>query len=377
MPRPRHLSPSLRRLVTPDALYLPPAGRLTAAQAATLVEAARTPNRFDTAISVPRALIALARGAGAGVAVPVLAQMLGRKTADVPTRVVAAYELALIATPQAERALWRGIADAHPRVVQEALWGLGAIGGPAALRRLATLPTPPDAATRRQLAFARALISHRHGLAGGGLTALEAEPRRPEQVGDRAALALALQSAAETQEDGPRLEGTTYGIALSSRSASLTCGTDWTIFFNRELELAAMAKALSERPWVVGLMARKLREQRSMAVARVILAQPEGDGVRLDIVRGDGVRVYTGRATTDGTVVRFTIGDVERPGTAPAFVRGRIGPRGIDIEESAVSSRRVGTRPTVAVPVSALRKHAAATNDAGERPADKGEQPWR
>jgi hypothetical protein len=372
MPRQPRLSPAVQRLVAPDQLYRQPVRRLTPAQVDTLTQVVRTPDRFDEPVSVPRAISALARGAQPDAAVPVLAQVLGGKKADLPSRIVAATELTLIATPAAERALWRGIGDPAPRVQQEVLWGLGALGGRSALRRLATLPVPADRATRRQLAFARALIAHRHGVDGSSLPAADGAPRRPEQVGARTSLTVTLQTAASTAKDAKRLEGTAYGIALGARSLSVECGAAWTLFLNRELAPATLTAQLLERPHVLGLMARRHADRPGLSVSHVLLATPDGDAVRLDVVRGDGERIYTGRATVEGADLRFTLGDVDRPGTAPAYVAGRLAPRSIDITQAAVSSRRVRVRQTTAVP-----GFRPAIERAGLQPADKGVQPWR
>jgi hypothetical protein len=373
MRRPPRLTPAVHRLVALDLHHRPAIGRLTAAQVGMLTQVARTPQAFEERVSAPRAIEALARGAKAGAAIPVLARIVGEQSASIPARIAAARELGLLAKPDAERALLRRAGVEHPRVQQAVLRALGAIGSPAALRPLARLPESADAATRRQLAFARALIAHRHGLKGARLPPVEGEPRRPEQVGNRTTLTCTLATAAATAKDRERLAGSVYGIDLAGRAAKLVCGrTEWSVFFNRDVEPSQMAKRLRKRPWVLGLMAGWQGERQMAIVKHVILTTPDGNGARVDIVRRDGERIYTGRMTTDpitadSVKVRFTITDVDRPATAPTYVDGHVTARGIELEHVAVSARRVGVRPTVAM-IPHVRSRAVAF-----RPAGKGD----
>jgi hypothetical protein len=163
-----------------------------------------------------------------------------------------------------------------------------------------------------------------------------------------------------------------YGIKLANRAAKLVCGrTEWTVFFNRDFEPSQMATRLRERPWVLGLMAGWHGERQMAIIKHVILTTPDGNGARVDIVRRDGERIYTGRMTTDGAKAQFTITDVDRPATAPTYVSGHVTARGLALESVAVSGRRVAVRQTVAVmpPVGSRARAFRLTG--------KGDHPWR
>ena len=350
MRRASPLTTAVHRLVALDRHHRPSIGRLTAPQVQALTQVARTPQAFKEHVSAPLAIEALARGAKADAAIPVLTRILGDHAASIPARVTAARGLGFIATPDAERALLRRARVEHPRVQQAVLRAVGAIGTPAALPALARLPEPTDRATRRQLVFARALIAHRHGLEGASLPPIDAEPRRPEQVGDRTTLTCTIASAAATAKNRERLKESVYGIKLATRAAKLVCGSvEWTVFFNRDVEPSQMAKSLRKRPWVLGLMVGWHDARRIAVVKHLILTSPDGNGARVDVVRRDGERIYVGRMTIDGAKVRFTITDIDRPATAPTYVSGHVTARGIDLENVAVSGTRVGVRPTVAL----------------------------
>ena len=372
MRRPSQLTATVHRLVALDSHHRPSIGRLTAAQVRTLTQVARRPQAFEERVSAPLAIEALARGAKADAAIPVLARIVGEQAASIPARITAARELGFIAKPGAERALLRRAGVEHPRVQQAVLRALGAIGSPAALQALAQLREPADPAARRQMVFARALIAHRYGLKGASLPPIDGEPRRPEQVGDRTTLTSTIASAAATAKDRERLTGSVYGIRLAGRAAKLVCGrAEWTVFFNRDVEPSQMATRLSKRLWVLGLMAGWHAERRMSVVKYIILSTPDGNGARVDIVRRDGERIYTGHMTTDGAKTRFTITDVDRPASAPTYVSGYVTAREIDLESVAVSGRRVAVRPTVAV-IPTVGSRALAF-----RPTSKGDYPWR
>jgi hypothetical protein len=345
MSTPPRLTPKTRELVAVDRLDRAPVGTLTAAHVEALVAVARRPRAFAEQVSAPRAIRALARGAKANVAIPVLAEIVSDQAAPAFPRVVAARELGLIGTPEAEQALLRRVAIRDPRVQQAVIWGIGALGGPAALRKLDGIAVPDDPATRRQLALARALIAHRHALEGAFLPAVKGVVRRPQDMELKTALTLQMKTEKATASDVARLTGSTYGIELAERAAALTCGrVEWTLFFNRELGLSAIAQRLFERPWIAALLGRWHVEGKAAVTQHVLLTRADGGSAHIDVVRTDGERMYTGRAERDGNGFTFSIADIDRPGMAPTNVTGRLGPKGIELAGVIASGRRIAVR---------------------------------
>ena len=84
------------------------------------------------------------------------------------------------------------------------------------------------------------------------------------------------------------------------------------------------------------------------AVQYVVLSRPAGNGLRLDVVRGDGEVVYSGTAEGTGTALSFTIGDVDRAATAPTTLSGMLDANSARLDTAIVHDRRVGTRRTQA-----------------------------
>lgn len=342
----RHLSPVVHRLVAPDRLHRPVIERLTPAQIAELKRVATAPESFDEPVRAELAVQALARGAKA---VAVLGALVRDGKVKDTVRVTAARELGLLGTPATEKALRRAVGDENPRVQQAVFRALGTHAGPSTLRILTDAPEPQDASARRQLAFARTLIAHRHGLDTAHLRPVESGLRRPEQVGHQSEVNISLQRAAATAKDRKLLLGSTYGIELAARDAEVVCGRTWTVFLNRETDYTGMAERVHERPWILGLMAHWHRGRSFAIVKHVILTTPQNGRVLVDIVRSDGERIYTGSAESEGSAVIMTLTDVDRPATVPTFILVRISRRGIDVERAAVSSKRVGVRPSVAL----------------------------
>lgn len=271
---------------------------------------------------------------GGDLSIATLARIVSDAAASIPARVVAARQLGLAGTPDAEQALRHRIGVEPPRVLREVLKGLGAIGGPAVLRALARVAMPDDGAARRQLTWARALIAHRHAVAGTYLPIVDGR-ERDTRAGDAGAPAVALQTVAATTRSRARLVGATYAIELAPRSVSLTWGRSAsTLFFNRELDLPAGAARLRERPWIVGVVARWRRRRRLASVRHVILATPTRDGVRLELVRTDGERLATGRAVAQDGGVWFTLTTLPRSVAPATRICGRLTSGRIELERA-------------------------------------------
>lgn len=349
MRHPPRLAATVQRLVAPDRAGRSAPVSLTAPEVEALTAIARAADAGLPRVTAPRAIQALARGAAGEISIPLLARIISDQAASIAARVAAAHELGLLGTADAEQALRHRIGIEQPQVLQEVLWGVGVLGGPAALRALTRIAMPADAGARRQLTWARALIAHRHAPEGDYLPAVEGHVRHADQIGDQATLTIGLQRAVATAKDRARLAGSTYGIELAPRAISVVGDhAEWTVFLNRELQFPEVVTRLRERPWIAGLIARWQLQRRAAFVKHVILATPVRDGVRLEIVRSDGERLYTGRAEVFDGAVRFTIADIDRRATTPLNLEGRLTARGVDLERIVVASPRLALRSRIA-----------------------------
>jgi hypothetical protein len=147
------------------------------------------------------------------------------------------------------------------------------------------------------------------------------------------ALKLRPKLKKTTRSDLERLRGSTYGIEIGDRGFGLRAGrASWTVFVNRELEQEGGFNRLFDRPWITALLARWNLRTRLSAVQYVVLTDPAPRSVEIAVVRTDGELFYSGRITRKEGIFQFDIRDIERPGTAPTNVRGRLTTRGVELE---------------------------------------------
>lgn len=335
---------NLQRLLSPDPRVRATASALSAAEINALTAAARSDQESGVGVAPHRALALLAAETRPDVAVPVLEQVASSPTARTTNRIAALRGLARIATPAAETAIIAELRDAEPRIAIVAIAALGEISANReALTALDAVGPPRDAAVQRQLTLTRALIAHRLGLNGPFLPERTAQPRTAVAADRLQAVTLTMKTAEATAADVTKLTGPTYGVQPAARAYDLTCGrAQWTIFGNADLGASITSVApLFERPWILALVARWQPVGVAAAVQYLVLSRPDGNGVRLDVVRGDGEIVYTGSAQPGGgTELAFSMTDVVRAATAPTTLAGIFDENSVRLDTAIVHAVR-------------------------------------
>lgn len=321
MTSPRRMSPTLRDLVAVDRNVRPPIRRPAGPQVDTLLAIAYGGDLVPEPVSIRRALTVLARGARPEVALPVLTEIAADSTAPRAERLSAVHELGRLGGPGAQASLLSRIGDRDPRLQQAALTALGQFADETAEAVLARLPQPGDLAARRQLAFTRTLVAHR---AGRGSLPPPVPPVR-RSAGGFTAVRLCRRSPEQNAAERSGRVGSTYGIELAGATYGLVCGeTRWTLVTNAALGDPIEADLLARRPWIAGLLCSWLPSRGSASPQYVLLSRPEGDGVRLDVVRSDGTVMYAGGGTVGPDGFGFTLVEVARPGVAAPQLTGRV-----------------------------------------------------
>ncbi|KAF0957389.1 hypothetical protein MLGJGCBP_04761 [Rhodococcus sp. T7] len=341
------LTPNLRELLAPRCDERPPVvGLISPVEVDKLVAIITRSRAFDEPVNPHRAIQVLASSVPPELSVPILDRIVGEPSASIAERVNAANELGRLATPEAERVLTSLINDRDPRIQQVALVGLGMCAGPSVLGQFDNMEEPHHAAVRRQLTLARALIAYRDGLDGPFLPEVKGAQRQSGKDDHMITPTLRMKSAAETTKDRAALSGSRYGIEFSDQSYELTCGrAEWTVFVNRELGRSITAlDHFFERPWVAAILSRWFGPRVANSPQYLVFTRPFGDSARIDVVRTDGEPVYTGTAEQIGPAFSFAMTDVDRPGTAPTNVAGKITSKGANLEVSVSSAKRVGVR---------------------------------
>ncbi|MFI5956389.1 hypothetical protein [Cryptosporangium sp. NPDC051539] len=287
------------------------------------------------------ALATLAAAVPPDAGVPVLSGVLADRAATQTDRAAAARGLARLGGVAAQQALLRQAGEPNPRLQQEVLAALGVVADAAAGSVLARLPLPDDPAARRQLAFTRALVTHRHAQVGPFLPAAPARTGPFTIPGEQTAVTIAPADTSAIARDD-RLRGTTYGIAPADRGYALRCGTtNWTILPNAQLDTNLATARLFDRPWIAAVLAQQLPANKRSMVRLVVLTRPLGDGLHFDVVRSDGQVAYVGEAHRQGDGNAFTLTDSPRPGSAPTQLSGRVTPAGVELTTIVASAVRV------------------------------------
>ena len=108
---------------------------------------------------------------------------------------------------------------------------------------------------------------------------------------------------------------------------------------------------LGDRPWIAAVVCRWYPVRTIATTQFVLLTRPAGAAAHIDVVRSDGEIVYAGTAQRRGAATTFSIADVQRAGTAPLRLAGRLSAKGVELEVALAGPRRIGTPDTE--PVSA------------------------
>ena len=219
----------------------------------------------------------------------------------------------------------------------EVLKGLGCIGDAAVLDALDRIERVEPGPESRQLAFAKALISHRLGMTRSDLVyraGVERVARPDDSLIELTLRPIRPRTIARERE---LLEGSAYSISTSDKVGfALRAGrAQWIVFVNGELTsggIFSRSSRIFERPWVTALLTRHNDLGPTSAVQYVVLTDPDKDGATLMVVRTDGELFYSGRLARPDGVLGFLVRDIARRGTAPTNVRGRLTSRGIEFD---------------------------------------------
>ena len=344
----RPLPRKLRRLTDPEERFLSDqvASELTASDVAALrdVVARRTGRPADVDLS--RAISALAVRDPSPETASALARFAADEREAPIDRAVAAGSLRLIPNREARQGLIPSLRSPEPIVRLEAIKSLGTIGDEESLAALDAVARPANAGEGRQLAFARALISHRLGRSSDDLPFQRGVARRTGPKDELISLSLRPVRSRTIAAQRERLSGPEFGIPLSEGVGfELRAGrARWSVFVNGEITegggVFARSSRIFERPWITALLARHDERTKSAAVQYVVLSDPDEGGAKIMVVRTDGEPVYSGELKQPKGLLSFVVHDIARRGTAPTNVRGHLTTSGVEFEVNIPFGRR-------------------------------------
>jgi len=341
------LSPKLRRLAGVDRERC---GRvavedLTADEIADLKQIVQRRRVLPEGVSMAHAVTTLTRAEPSHHVARTLGTLVADESQPATARAAAAINLRLIPGAAAQNQLIAGLKTRDRLVRLQAIKSLGTFGDDEALAALRRLRPAKDQEMERQLAFAKALIAHRLGVAEPALEFRRGAARTPGKPKEMIELRLWPKLARTVRADRERLTGSRYGIELGDRGFGLQAGrASWTVLVNREIQEAGGLTQIFERPWITALLARWDLQSNTSAVQYVVLTDPAPRSTEILVVRTDGEIFYSGRAVRGDGLFRFDVRDVERPGTAPTNVKGRLTARGVELDVTVPFGTRKNAR---------------------------------
>ncbi|KQZ89762.1 hypothetical protein ASD62_11070 [Phycicoccus sp. Root563] len=257
---------------------------------------------------------------------PGLSQELVLGHGDDRVRALSAVILGRIPGAASQEALLTALGDPEPTVQRRVAQALGRVGDSQALETLARLQPPEDTPVGRDVRMARVLLSHRLGVADSLVQPVEMSTFTrtrgvPIAWKTRSRLGKAAVVASAERE--------LPGIALTTRSVqTFTCGdTPGALAVDAGLRGQAQeGRDLFASPRLVGALLRERAcSERYTLDGYVLTDDRDGTGgaeVHVWVVRPDGTVVHEGRATVEGTSVRFSVDRSQAPYGSPVRVSG-------------------------------------------------------
>lgn len=300
--------------------------------------------RTDRAISV---LVDRDNSADTGL---ILSNVVADSSEKMKNRLCAATQLARVVPESAEPELIKRIDVEETTLKTQVIKSLGCIGGTAALTALDAVPDNLAPFAKKQLVFSKALISYRHNLDRDDLPFVEGAVRTPGEEDQLIDLSLRRLGKSSVEPLIPRLSGSNYGLELSDNLGfELDAGkAHWVLFMNKQLQDDGLFSSFTQRKFITGLLSLHEPRTDTYSPQYVVLSNPKGEEIEISVVRTDGEVFYTGKADLSGGILNFRMFDVDREGTAPTNVRGRLTPQGIQLDMSIPFGKRVNRKATVA-----------------------------
>jgi len=329
------ISPQLRRQIARDRgqCGLLREKALTPGELAALKAIVQRRQALPADLNMEHAITALVNAEPSHHVARTLGALVADENESPAVRAVAAINLRLIPGPTAQRHLLDNLSTGDRRLRLHLIRSLGSFGDLEALTALRRLRPASDTPLGRQLAFAKALIAHRHGMPEPALEFRRGAKRSAGKPSEMIELSLRPKLKKTVRDDLARLRGSRFGIELGDRGFGLRAGrASWTVFVNQEIEAAGGLQQIFDRPWITALLARWDFQTRTSTVQYVVLTTPAPRSTEILVVRTDGEVLYSGRATRGQGLFGFEMRDIERPGTAPTNVKGRLTTRGVQLD---------------------------------------------
>lgn len=301
--------------------------------------------------------IAALRQSGDREALSALGRIVANADERASVRIAAASALGAGGSPANERALRQGLRAEEAQVRIRVVRGLGRIGGPGSLPSLDKMRAKPGSPEDKELALARTLISYRNGIERDDISFQRGKRRRPGKPENLLPLKLRPTRDTKSRRIIKAQGAHPYGITLSTRLAfKVDIGrARWLLAINREARGKGFVPRITRKRIITGLMLRHFRATDTYSVQYIVLTRANAEGViEILVMRTDGEMMYSGGLESVGKRLDFHLFDIERRGTAPTRVEGRLTPKGFELEVLIPFGSRKRKQRATAEPVRIL-----------------------
>ena len=286
-------------------------------------------------------------------ALPDLSRDLVLQHSDDRVRALSAVILGRLPGPASQEALLTALRDPQPTVQRRVAQALGRVGDAQALEALASIQPAEDTPVGRDVRMARVLLSHRLGVAESLVQPVEMSTfTRARGVPITWSTRARQGKAAVVASAQLELPGT----SLTTRTVqTFTCGeTPGALAVDAGLR-GAGPEALAAPRLVGALLRERACSERYTLDGYLLTDDRDGTGgtdVHVWLVRPDGTVVHEGRATVEGTLVRFAVNRSQAPYGNPVRVSGTydLATGALSVDEAVVGVPNVRAAQAAAPP---------------------------
>lgn len=283
-----------------------------------------------------------------------IGKVLCNKKENPLIRAAAATNIALCPAKDAEKQLIGNLSISDDIVLSKTVKSLGAIGSKKALNALGKITAVKIPLVKRQIAFAKTLISYRLGLDKNTLKFVSGPKRQIDKMPKNEVFPLQINKAGskEISDCLQLMEGSNYRVNVSdSLGFKINCGrSQYFLLFEKNWTDNNYLSLLTQRKYLAGLLALKSEESGTYSVQSMILTSPRTpETLDIMVCRTDGELLYSGQGQIKRGAMDFSITDIERIGSVPLKIAGMLAEKTTEFRESWATKRRKSKLSTTAL----------------------------
>jgi len=266
----------------------------------------------------------------------ILGKIVADEKEEIYLRTVAAANLSLLITRDAEAELVKNLKIEEDLIRVEVIKSLGCVGGKKALKALDKISGIRSDIIWKHLTFAKALISYRLGLSREELPFVEGAKRSLGARNDAIRFIIKQSTRNKLRNCLQSLGSSNYGIETSENIGfEVECSGRINLMFllNKRYN-DNLLSSITEKKALFGLLVRRFKKMSTYVVNYLVLTSPSDPAtLNIMICRTDGEVLFSGRGHIKDSIMNFSITDIERLGINPTQISGRLTNKGLEFQE--------------------------------------------